>query len=144
MVTFSGVCLNRYMSNSYIQFLTFPYSHLSLPLPQPPIFVPSTHCGHTLQLYTVVCTLPITFSKCIHRRASDGCYGFHFVTPQCVERFHRYRSNKKYIIVSLLKFAGYIHHHKILLGNIFDLILKNKMAATGIFFYFQEELLLAL
>ena len=30
---------------------------------QPPIFVPSTHCGHTFQLYTVVCTLPITFSN---------------------------------------------------------------------------------
>ena len=54
--------------------------------------------------------------------------------PQCVERFHRYRSNEKNIIASLLKFAGYIHNHKILLGNIFGLILKNKMAATGVFF----------
>ena len=52
--------------------------------------------------------------------------------PQCVERFHRYRSNKKNIIASLLKFAGYIHNHKILTGNIFDLILKNKMAAKGV------------
>ena len=36
-------------------------------------------------------------------------------------------------IASLLKFAGYIHSHKILPGNIFGLILKNKMAATGVF-----------
>ena len=61
-------------------------------------------------------------------------YGFRFVTPtpplQCVERFHRYRSNEKNIIASLLIFAGYIHNHKILPGNIFGLILKNKMAAT--------------
>ena len=30
------------------------------------------------------------------------------------------------------KFTGYVHHYKILTGNIFDLILKNKMAATGV------------
>ena len=72
---------------------------------------------------------------CIHRIVSGGYYGFDFVTPppQCVERFHRYRSNEKNIIASLLKFAGYIHSHKILPGNIFGLILKNKMAATGVF-----------
>ena len=75
---------------------------------------------------------------CIHRIASGGYYGFDFVTPtppppQCVERFHRYRSNEKNIIASLLKFAGYVHSHKILSGNIFGLILKNKMAATGVF-----------
>ena len=59
--------------------------------------------------------------------------------PQCVERFHRYRSNEKNIIASLLKFAGYIHNHKILHGNILGLILKNKMAATGVFFFdFQQ------
>ena len=71
---------------------------------------------------------------------SSGYYGFDFVTPtlplpppQCVERFHRYRSNEKNIIASLLKFTGYIHNHKILPGNIFGLILKNKMAAAGVF-----------
>ena len=67
---------------------------------------------------------------------SGGYYGFDFVTPpppQCVETFHRYRSNEKNIIASLLKFAGYIHNHKILPGNVFGLILKNKMAATGVF-----------
>ena len=62
--------------------------------------------------------------------------GFRFVTlltpPQCVERFHHYRSNEKKIIASLLKFAGYIHNHKIMPGNIFGLILKKKMAATGV------------
>ena len=30
-----------------------------------------------------------------------------------------------------LKFAGYVPHYKILTGNIFCLILRNKMAATG-------------
>ena len=29
-----------------------------------------------------------------------------------------------------LKFTGYVPHYKILTGNIFGLILKNKMAAT--------------
>ena len=45
---------------------------------------------------------------------------------------------KKNIIASLLKFAGYIHNHKILPGNIFGLILKNKMAATGVFSTFRK------
>ena len=61
---------------------------------------------------------------------------FAFVTPpppQCVERFHRYCSKENNILVSLLKFAGYIHNHKVLPGNIFGLILKNKMAATSVF-----------
>ena len=33
----------------------------------------------------------------IHQLASGGYYGFRFVTPppQCVERFHHYRSNEK-------------------------------------------------
>ena len=31
-----------------------------------------------------------------------------------------------------LKFAGYVPHYKILTGNIFGLILKNKMATTGV------------
>ena len=62
----------------------------------------------------------------IHRIASGGYYGFDFVTPtpppQCVERFHRFRSNKKNIIASLLKFAGYIHSHKILPGINFGMV----------------------
>ena len=57
---------------------------------------------------------------------------FHFFTPsqppQCVQRFHCYHYNEKNIIASLLKFAGYIHNYKILPGNIFGLILKNRMA----------------
>ena len=53
--------------------------------------------------------------------------------PQCVERFHRYRSNEKSIIASLLKFAGYIHNHKILPENIFGRILKNKMAVRDVY-----------
>ena len=93
-----------------------------------PIHKESVHCSGEMNSY------------CIHRIASGGYYGFDFVTPmppppppQCVERFHRYRSNEKNIIASLLKIAGYIHNHKILSGNIFGLILKNKMAATGVF-----------
>ena len=41
-------------------------------------------------------------------------------------------SRAKSIIGRDLKFAGYIPHYKILTGNIFGLILKNKMAATGV------------
>ena len=59
--------------------------------------------------------------------------------PQCVGRFHRYCSNEKNIIASLLKFAGYIRNHKVLSGNIFGLILKNKMAAKGVFFTFSKD-----
>ena len=39
-------------------------------------------------------------------------------------------SRAKCIIGRDLKFAGYVPHYKILTGNIFGLILKNKMAAT--------------
>ena len=39
----------------------------------------------------------------------------------------------KNIIASLLKFPGYIHNHKILPGNIFGLILKNKMASRDVY-----------
>ena len=38
----------------------------------------------------------------------------------------------KGIIGRDLKFAGYVPHYKILTGNIFDLILKNKMADMGV------------
>ena len=67
---------------------------------------------------------------------SGGYYGFDFIMPtppQCVQRFQRYHSNEKNIIASLLKYPEYIHNHKILPGNIFGLILINKMGATGIF-----------
>ena len=43
-----------------------------------------------------------------------------------------YRSNKKNIIASPLKYAGYIHNHKMLPWNIFGLILKIKMAARDV------------
>ena len=90
---------------------------------------------------TYLCMLYVMVAHCIHRIASGGYYGFRFITlppPQCVERFHRYRSNGKNIIANLLKFAGYIHNHAILPGNIFGLILKNKMAATGVFSTFSK------
>ena len=38
----------------------------------------------------------------------------------------------KGIIGRDLKFAGHVPHYEILTGNIFVLILKNKMAATGV------------
>ena len=41
-------------------------------------------------------------------------------------------SRTKGIIGRDLKFAGYVPHYRILTGNIFGLILKNKMAATGV------------
>ena len=68
-------------------------------------------------------------------------YGLRMSTPppQCAQRFSRYPSRGQDILGRLLKFSGDIHNHKILPGNIFGLILKNKMAAMGIF-----RLLLAL
>ena len=44
----------------------------------------------------------------------------------------RWPSRGKGIIGRDLKFAGYVPHYKILTGNIFGLIVKNKMAATGV------------
>ena len=41
-------------------------------------------------------------------------------------------SRAKGIIGRVIKFTGYVAHYKILIGNIFSLILKNKMAATGV------------
>ena len=41
-------------------------------------------------------------------------------------------SRTKGIIGRDLKFTGYVPQYKILTGNIFGLILKNKMAATGV------------
>ena len=35
-------------------------------------------------------------------------------------------------IIGRKKFTGYVPHYKILTGNFFGLILKNKMAATGV------------
>ena len=76
--------------------------------------------------------------------ASSGYYGFRFITPplppsQCVEIFHHYRSNERNIIASLLKYAGYIHSHKILPENIFGLILKNKMAARDVYLTLSKD-----
>ena len=41
-------------------------------------------------------------------------------------------SRAKGIIGRDFKFAGYVPHYKILTGNIFSFILKNKMATTGV------------
>ena len=58
--------------------------------------------------------------------------------PQCLERFHHYRSNEK-IITARLKVARYIRNPKILPGNIFGLISKNKMVVRGVFLSFSKE-----
>ena len=57
-------------------------------------------------------------------------FALYDASSQCVEVFHCYRSNQKNIIASLLKFAGYIHNHKILLGNIFGLMFFRLSART--------------
>ena len=41
-------------------------------------------------------------------------------------------STTRGIIGRDLKFAGYVPHYRILTGNIFGLIYKNQMAATGV------------
>ena len=41
-------------------------------------------------------------------------------------------SRAKGIIGGDIEFAGYVPHYKILTGNNFGLILKNKMVATGV------------
>ena len=50
---------------------------------------------------------------------------------QCVDIF-QLPSRGYCIIGRVVKFAGYVHQHKSLSGNIFGLILKNKMAAKAI------------
>ena len=47
---------------------------------------------------------------------------------------------KKNIISTLLKFAGYIHNHKILPGNIFGLIFEKQDGRHRRFFDFQQGL----
>ena len=86
--------------------------------------------------------LTLALSKCVHLPylklilASGGYYGFRLIRPppQCVERFHRYRCNEKHIIASILKFARYIHNHKILPCNIFGFILKKTRWLPQAFF----------
>ena len=53
-------------------------------------------------------------------------------------------SRGKGIIGRDLKFAGYVPHYKILTGNIFGLILKNKMAATGASFSVMKSVYISL
>ena len=78
-------------------------------------------------------TLETVLPYCIHRMLSGGYYGLRRSTPpQCVEIFSL-PSRGQGIIGRLIKFSGYILNHKILPGNIFGLILNNKMAVTGVF-----------
>ena len=76
--------------------------------------------------------IQICIGSLMRRTASGGYYGFRFVTPLSRALFWCDQS-QVCREPSLLKFTGYIHNHKILPGNIFGLILKNKMVATGVF-----------
>ena len=58
----------------------------------------------------------------------DGCHG----SFSTFSKEFCWLSTAKGIIGRDLKFTGYVPHYKILTGNIFGLILKNKMAATGV------------
>ena len=72
--------------------------------------------------------------------ASGGYYGLCTSTPpQCVEIFSLTLYRGQGIVGRLFKFAGYIHNHKILPGNIFSLILENKIAATGVFQFSERS-----
>ena len=53
-------------------------------------------------------------------------------------------SRAKGIIGRDLKFTGYVCHYKVLTGNIFGLILKNKMAATGVSFSVMKSAYISL
>ena len=61
-----------------------------------------------------------------------------------VVRFSRYPCRDQGIIVRLLKFTGYVHHYKVLNGNNFKLILKNKMAATGVSWSVMQSVYISL
>ena len=56
-----------------------------------------------------------------------------YAVTAAVCRFSCYPSRGEAIIGRLLTFSGYIYNRIILPGNIFGLILKNKMAATDVF-----------
>ena len=84
-----------------------------------------------VDIMSLLCGIGIRVHICLNNFSPKFC--FVMPPPQCVERFHRYRSNEKNILASLLKFAGYIQNHTILPGNIFGPTLKNKMAARDIY-----------
>ena len=65
-----------------------------------------------------------------HFEKQDGRHG-HFST---FSKEFCWPSRTKEIIGRDLKFTGYVHHYNIFTKHIFGLILKNKMAATGVSF----------
>ena len=79
---------------------------------------------------------PLGFLQKISKTVRDRAISSEFLTHRVV---HCYRSNEQNIIASLLKFAGYIHNHKILPGNIFAFILKNKMAARDVYLTLSKD-----
>ena len=64
--------------------------------------------------------------------------------PQAFSTFSKefcWHSRRKGITGRDFKFAGYVQHYKILTGNIRGLVLKNKMATMGGFFFSHEKYL---
>ena len=80
------------------------------------------------QWYSGICLL-CSYSLVVYFEKQDGHHG-RFST---FSKEFFWPSRTKGIIDRNLKFAGYVHHYKILTENIISLILKNKMAATGVF-----------
>ena len=75
---------------------------------------------------------------------SFGVVRFNLWTPlQGQIRTAKLKSAYNSLIIGL-KFAGYVPHYKILTGNIFGLILKNKMAATGVSLPLMKRVILPL
>ena len=61
------------------------------------------------------------------------------VRRRSVYRFSHYPSRGQGITGRLLKFSGYIHNHKILLGNIFGLHFQKQDGRQGRFSTFSKE-----
>ena len=73
-------------------------------------------------------------SNCIHRDTMDfASLCRHRAFFSTFSKEFCWLSRAKGIIGRDLKFAGYVPHYKILTGNIFGLILNNKMATRDVY-----------
>ena len=67
-----------------------------------------------------------------HFEKQDVCHGVSLMAiKEC--RDFPITLQSKVIVGRVLRFAGYVHHYRSLLGNIFCLILKNKIATMSFF-----------
>ena len=89
------------------------------------MFISNSKCGLVLITYSQ--SNGTGLSK-MDKRWSGGT-----PLPQCGERFHRYYSSAYSLLSTTFIFAGYVQPQKILRGNIFGLILKNKIATRVVF-----------